>query len=160
MPEVTQFTELPPDVRVAWFGAMFAIAASDGDSAREEIMTILDRVDSNGLSPEAWRTVRRYIGDAPDLLTCLRLLAPQGPEVRYGVMIHLTDVAWADGTMAPPEVERLMLAATTLGIPTAHATAIERAIRRIREDHDGELACPEARAAFTAAGVPAGAIVE
>lgn len=160
MSDASQFADLPSDVRIAWFGAMFAIAASDGDSAREEIMTILDRLDSKGLSPEAWRTVRRYIGDAPDLLACLRVLASQAPAVRYGVMIHLTDVAWADGTMAPAERERLRLAANTLGIPSEHATAIEGAIQTIRADLDGEIACPEALTAFRSAGVPAGAIVE
>lgn len=156
----TTFTELPPEVRVAWFGAMFAIAASDGDSAREEIMTILDRLDSKGLSPETWRTVRRYIADAPDLLECLRVVAPHGPEVRYGVMIHLTDVAWADGTMAPAERERLAFAANNLAIPPSHAAAIEQALQTIRADLDGEITCPEALAAFKAAGVPAGVILE
>ena len=98
MPESRQFTDLPTPVRVAWFGAMFAIAASDGDTARDEILTILDRLDSEGLSADEWRTVRRYIADAPDLVASLRVLADQGPPVRYGAMIHLVDVAWADGT--------------------------------------------------------------
>jgi uncharacterized tellurite resistance protein B-like protein len=160
MPEPRRFTDLPADVRVAWFGAMFAIAASDGDTARTEILTILDRLDSEGLSADEWRTVRRYIADAPDLVASLRVLANQVPAVRYGAMIHLVDVAWADGTMAPAERQRLDLAAKTLAIPAEHAKAIEHAIGTIREDLDGEIASPEALAAFMKAGVPQGVIVE
>lgn len=160
MPDARQFTDLPSHVRVAWFGAMFAIAASDGDTAREEILTILDRLDSDGLSPEEWRTVRRYIGDAPDLVASLRVLADREPAVRYGVMIHLVDVAWADETLAPAERDKLELAAKTLAIPHDHATAIERAIQAIRERLDGDIACAEARAAFAEAGAPPEVIVE
>lgn len=160
MPEPRRFTELPADVRVAWFGAMFAIAASDGDTARTEILTILDRLDSDGLSADEWRTVRRYIADAPELVASLRALANQGADVRYGAMIHLVDVAWADGTMAPAERQKLDLAAKTLAISAQHLSAIERAIGTIRADLDGEIASSEALAAFAAAGVPPGAIVE
>jgi uncharacterized tellurite resistance protein B-like protein len=154
------FTELSAEVRVAWFGAMFAMAAADGDSARDEIMTILDRLDSEGLSADQWRTVRRYIADAPDLMASLKVVIGEGPNVRFGVYIHLIDVAWADGTMDPAERDRLAVAAKALGIPAVQAVAIESAIGRIRADFDGEITSDGALAAFIAAGVPEDVILE
>src|SRR5215204_2518173 len=44
--------------RVAFYGAMFAMAAADGQMQREELELIYETLDTEGLSEEARRRVR------------------------------------------------------------------------------------------------------
>jgi len=53
--------KIPESNRVAFYGALFAIAAADGSIAPEELSLILETADMQRLSGEARQQVQSYI---------------------------------------------------------------------------------------------------
>ena len=161
----SDFRALPQDQRVAFYGAMFAMAGIDDELASEELALIFEALDLDGMSPLAQRQVRAFTVIPPPLSACLNELRDGSEELRYGIMVSLMDVALADDVLVVEEREALQRTADALDISEQRLRAIERFTRevgRIRSEGLDENAAAEAMkgavSGLTAVGVPAAAV--
>lgn len=138
------FRELTEDERVATYGAFFAMAVADGALDDEELVNIFECLDLDGMSDVAVRLVRGFLIDPPDLATALAPLESSGNDVRYGVLVHLMDVALADTVYAPGERAAIQEAGTLLGANAEQIDAIEAFIRELRGIQKGGVGGAEA----------------
>ena len=151
--------------RLAYAGALIAIAATDGQIDREELSLWFDLVDQDGLSDEGRQKLRGYLLSPPDFEECLSTLREGSPTVRYALMLGLVDVAFSDGTVTEAEHDFLALAQEGLGVRDDQLQAMEaftREARLVRERGLGETVAAEAlktaASGLTAVGVPLTAV--
>lgn len=152
--------------RVAFYGAMFAMAAADGQMQREELELIYETLDTEGLSEEARRRLYAYAIEPPALQDCLQALSDASESARHGLMLNLVEVAVSDYLLSNPEREALTQGQLTLGIGNEQRTAMEHyaeEVRRIRErgidDNHAADVVKAAVSGMTAVGVPIAAVV-
>jgi len=165
MTDAFDLKALPERERLAYAGAMFAIAATDGEMAKEELALIFETLDQDGLSTRARTELGSYVGTPPALKACLVVLAQGAPELRYGIMVALMDVALADDTLDPAEKAALQDAAGSLHITESQLDAIHAfclEAKRIRErgldDDTAADALKKAASGLTGVGIPIAAI--
>ncbi len=158
--------QLPGEQRVTFYGALFAMAAIDGQVQREELELIYETLDTEGLSEEARRRLYAYAIEPPALRDCLQALGDAPKPVRHALMLNLVEVAVADYLLPEAEQEALADAQGVLGVNDEQRAAMERyaeEIRRIRErgidDNHAADALKTAVSGMTAVGVPIAAVV-
>lgn len=133
------FAKQPETIRVAFYGTLLAVAASDGSVAPEELNLILQTAEMQKLSNSAKLTVQSYIVSPPSLDDCLSQLT-QTPEIlRLALMFFLVNVAWADKALKPGEEKALDLAERKLWIPKIKREAIESFVQAVRSVHEQNL---------------------
>lgn len=138
------FSKQSEAIRVAFYGALFAVAASDGSVAPEELSMILQATEMQKLSSSAKLTVQSYIVSPPSLDDCLSQLT-QTPEIlRLALMFFLVNVAWVDKALKPGEEKALDLAECKLWIPKIQREAIESFVQAVRAVHEQDLSDKEA----------------
>src|ERR671917_236754 len=115
---------LPENQRVAFYGAMFAMAAADGQIQREELELIYETLDTEGLSEEARRRLYAYAIEPPALQDCLQTLSDAPESARHGLMLNLVEVAVSDYLLSNPERDALTQGQLTLGISNEQRTAM------------------------------------
>ncbi|TNE90045.1 MAG: TerB family tellurite resistance protein [Deltaproteobacteria bacterium] len=150
--EHLDFTELTETERVATYGAFFAMAGADGSVDDEELVNIFECLDLEGMSETAQRVVRGFVLEPPELADTLTPLQQSANDVRYGVLVHLMDVALADTVYAPGEQQAIREAGELLGANQEQLDAIEQFIREVRGIERGSLGADEAEARLKAAG--------
>jgi uncharacterized tellurite resistance protein B-like protein len=121
-------SSLPEAQRVAFYGAMFAIAAIDGTWGQDELEVIFQTIHTAGLSERSRTTLWEYLVEPPDLTDCLVGFAASAEGVRCAVMLYLIEVALADRILATSEDEALLQARTCLHISQKQIEAIEHYI--------------------------------
>src|SRR3974377_2011674 len=82
--------------RIAYYGALFAMASVDGSTDKDELNAVLELLDLDGMTEVGQRTVRAYILDPPSLDDCIDRLSWGDDRLRFGVMFGLTEIAWAN----------------------------------------------------------------
>ena len=166
MKEPLPLDELSDEQRVAYFGALFAMAAADETMDKEEVALILETLDTEGLNEEALRRVRSYVVEPPAMEEALPPLkgAPEG--VRYGLLLQLVEVALANDLIEEAERHRLVEAQRALGVSDEQFAAMHKfaeEAKRIRErgidDAYAADTLKAAAAGLAATGVPIAAIV-
>ncbi len=152
--------------RVAFYGALFAMADADDQMQREELELIYEALDTEGLPEEARRRLYAYAIDPPALRDCLQALSGASEPARHGLMLNLVEVAVSDYLLSDAEQEALTEAQVMLGIGDEQRAAMERyaeEVRRIRErgidDNHATDALKAAVSGMTAVGVPIAAVV-
>jgi hypothetical protein len=157
---------LPDNQRVAFYGAMFAMAAADGQMQREELELIYETLDTEGLSEEVRRRLYAYAIEPPALQDCLQSLSDASEPARHGLMLNLVEVAVSDYLLPKAEQDALAEAQRRLGIGNVQRAAMQRyaeEVRRIRErgidDNHAADAIKAAVSGMTAVGVPITAVV-
>jgi hypothetical protein len=157
---------LPDNQRVAFYGAMFAMAAADGQMQREELELIYETLDTEGLSEEVRRRLYAYAIEPPALQDCLQSLSDASEPARHGLMLNLVEVAVSDYLLPKAEQDALAEAQRRLGIGNVQRAAMQRyaeEVRRIRErgidDNHAADAIKAAVSGMTAVGVPIAAVV-
>jgi uncharacterized tellurite resistance protein B-like protein len=157
---------LPDNQRVAFYGAMFAMAAADGQMQREELELIYETLDTEGLSEEVRRRLYAYAIEPPALQDCLQSLSDASESARHGLMLNLVEVAVSDYLLPKAEQDALAEAQRRLGIGNEQRAAMQRyaeEVRRIRErgidDNHAADAIKAAVSGMTAVGVPIAAVV-
>ncbi|MCO4744272.1 MAG: hypothetical protein KC912_05750 [Proteobacteria bacterium] len=145
------FQQLTEAERIATYGAFFAMAVSDGSLDDEELIHIFECLDLEGMSEQSVKTVRSYLIEPPALLEALEPLTESDNDVRYGVLVHLMDVALADSVYAPGERKAISTAAIQLGANEEQVDAIEAFIREVRGITEGEVDEKEAKERLQAA---------
>lgn len=156
---------IPERDRVAFYGALFAIATADGSFDKEEMEFIFGVMDLEGMSETAKRHVQSYILEAPPLLDCLRTLSHAEKPLRFALMVNLIDTALADDLLDPNEEKAIQLAQQELNITGEQVKAIETFVRKMKEVRDRGLndnyaadAVKNAASGLTAVGVPLAAV--
>lgn len=147
--------------RVAFYGALFAIAAADGHVEQAELDLILDQISIQPLSDENDSQVRTYLVDPPSLDDCLARVAGADRAVRLAFLLGLIQVALADSVVRSPEGALLDRAQGRLRVPPRERSALEkfaavttRIERRGLDDEQTRATLERAVAELTDAGVP------
>jgi hypothetical protein len=119
---------LPEDQRLAFYGAMLAIAAADGIWGEDELDLIFQNVDTDGLPELSRNMLWDYLVDTPPLTDCLACFASSHDQVRCTLMVYLIEIALADRILDAGEDEALLQARRSLRISPTQIHAIERYI--------------------------------
>lgn len=82
--------------RLAFYGALFAIADADHNVDDAESTLIFETLDLGPLSTAARKEVFKLAIDPPSLASCLDRLSSASEEVRQSLMLNLIDIALAD----------------------------------------------------------------
>jgi uncharacterized tellurite resistance protein B-like protein len=151
--------------RIAFYGALFAIAAVDGSFDKDEMDLIFGMMDLEGMSEVGKRQVQSYIIEPPSLWETLSQLAEADDNLRFGLMVNLVDTAWADDVLDPNEEKAIKLAQSELWITNEQLEAIKTFIQKIRairvrglDDNQASDAVKGAAASLSAVGIPIAAV--
>lgn len=151
--------------RLAFYGALFAIAFADNSVDKEEVELLFGMMDLEGMSQSARQQVESYIIEPPSLWACLRSLETADEQLRYGLMINLVDTAWANDELDSNEEEAIILAQRELKISNEQLAEIKKFIQKVREirergidDNYAADAIKTAAAGLSAVGVPVAAV--
>jgi uncharacterized tellurite resistance protein B-like protein len=165
MNETLDLAKVSESDRLAFYGALFAIAFADNSIDKEEVELIFGMMDLEGMTESAKRQVQSYIIEPPSLWACLRSLEAADEQLRYGLMINLVDTAWANDELDSNEEEAIVLAQRELKISNEQLDAIKKFIQKVREirvrgldDNYAADAIKTAAAGLSAVGVPVAAV--
>ena len=157
--------EQPENVRVSFYGALFAVASADGTIDKEEVESIFESLDLDGLSEEARRTVLGYLIQPPEIESCLNALRDTPDELRYGIMINLVEVAHADDHLDEREMAFIRKVKGSLKVSDEQLEKIldfVKEARRIRErgldDNVAADAMKRAASGLAGVGIPIAAV--
>lgn len=160
--DLSQFDEA---TRLAFYGALFAVAFADNSIDKEEVELIFSMMDLEGMTESAKRQVQSYIIEPPSLQVCLRSLEKANEQLRYGLMINLVDIAWANDELDLNEEIAIVMAKRELKISDEQLDAIQKFIKKVREirvrgldDNYAADAIKTAAAGLSAVGVPIAAV--
>jgi uncharacterized tellurite resistance protein B-like protein len=153
------------EIRVAYYGALFAMADIDGSIDKDEFEAILEVVDFDGLSPESQRVVRGYFLSPPSLAETLAPFREAEETLRFSLMVNLVEIAWANDVVAPEERQALIEAQEILDVSNAQLVAIDDFVRKVRvvrarglNDNYAADAVKRAAAGLLAVGIPIAAV--
>jgi len=165
MHKTLDLAKVPESDRLAFYGALFAIAFADNSIDKEEVELIFGIMDLEGMTESAKRQVQSYIIEPPSLWACLRALEAADEQLRYGLIINLVDTAWANDELSSNEEKAIVLAQRELKISNEQLDAIEKFIQKVREirvrgldDNYAADAIKTAAAGLSAVGVPVAAV--
>ncbi|WP_199312734.1 hypothetical protein [Microcoleus sp. FACHB-672] len=163
--QVLDFTKLPESERIAFYGALFAMANADGSLDKEEMELIFGIMDLEGMSEPAKRLVQCYIIEPPALNDCLKTLSNADENLRFSLMVNLIDTAWANDELDPNEEKAIQLAQQELRITNEQVKAIEKFIQELKkirarglDDNQAADAIKTAAAGLSAVGIPIAAV--
>lgn len=131
-PQPLDLSSLSERDRLAFYGALFAIAAADNQIDARESDQILDSLDLDGLSEDARERALALSIAPPSLQTCLDLFRDADEVVRRGLMLNLVDVALADDEIEPGEPMSLEQARITLGVTPEQVASMHSYAFRLR----------------------------
>jgi uncharacterized tellurite resistance protein B-like protein len=122
----------PEATRIAYYGALFAMANADGSIDKDEIQAIFAVIDFEGLSDDAQRTVRSYFKDPPALVDTLIPLWKAEEVLRFSLMVNLVEIAYANDLVTLEERHVLAQAGRVLCITNPQFEAIEWFVRKLK----------------------------
>jgi len=142
-PSLLDLSGLSEQQRLAFYGALFALAAADDTIDERESDQILESLQLEGLSEDARERAFALSISPPSLRTCLDLLKDTDEHIRRGLMLNLVDVALADDEIEPGEPQTLEAVRAELGITPEEVAAMHTYAYQIRE-HKTETVRPMA----------------
>lgn len=101
--DVLDLSSLSETQRLAFYGALFAMSAGDGDMDEAEDDRIFESLDLGGLSADARKKVFQLAIQPPPLERGLLAFRDADVELRRALMLNLIDVVLADGLIEPGE---------------------------------------------------------
>ncbi|EFO79613.1 hypothetical protein OSCT_2538 [Oscillochloris trichoides DG-6] len=159
--EPVNVAALPEHQRVAYAGALYAMANADGALDKDELLLIVDLLDLEGLSPASRQVVLGYVLAPPTLTDTLAAFRAADTTLCYALLLNLVEVAWANDLLDPLQDQLLLQAQQALGVGDEQYRAIWRFIREMRSirlrgqnDHVAAQATKTAAAGLAAVGVP------
>lgn len=165
MNESLDLSKVSEHNRLAFYGALFAIAFADDSMDKEEVELIFGIMELDGMSDVGKRKVQSYIIEPPSLYACLKSLEYADEQLRYALMVNLVDTVWANDELDSNEEEAIQLAKQQLKVTAEQLAAIRTFIQKIREIRDRGLddnyaadAIKTAAAGLSAVGVPVAAV--
>ena len=165
MDETFDPSSAPEATRVAYYGALFAMAHADGSIDKDELQALFAVVDFEGLSDDAQRTVCSYLVDPPALAGTLIPLRKAEEVLRFSLMVNLVEIAYANDVVTPEERHALAQARRVLCITNPQMEAIERFVRELKvvdargpDDNHAADALKRMAAGLSAVGIPIAAV--
>jgi len=116
VPPTLDLSPLSEEQRLSFYGALFAMSASDQDMDESEDDRIFESLDLGGLSADARKRVFQLAIQPPPLERCLLEFRDTDLELRRALMLNLIDVVLADGMIEPAEHVGLHEAREVLGL--------------------------------------------
>lgn len=163
--EPIELAALPEQLRIAYAGALFALAAADDALDKDELRLIVDLIDTDGLSEAGRRMLLGFLITPPALRDTLEPFAFTDSTLRYALLLNLIEVAWANDLLSETQAQLLELARISLAISEPQALAIQhfaaelRAVRlRGLDDRQAAEITTNAAAGLAAVGVPLAAV--
>ncbi|NJN17765.1 MAG: TerB family tellurite resistance protein [Oscillochloris sp.] len=163
--DLVQIAALPEHQRVAYAGALYALAVADGALDKEELQLISELVDPGGLSSAGRDLMRSYVLTPPTLADTLAAFGAAPETVRYALMLNLLEIAWANDLLTPQQDSLLTTARSALAINEDQYRALWRFVRELRavrlrgqNDNAAAQATRVAAAGLAAVGVPLAAM--
>lgn len=158
-------SQVDEETRLAFYGALFAVALADNSIDKEEVELIFSMMELDGMTETAKRKVQSYIIEPPSLWECLSSLRTADEQLRYGLMINLVDTAWANDELDADEEKAISMAQHELKISDEQLEAIEKFIQKMREirvrgidDNYAADAIKVAASGLSAVGIPIAAV--
>ncbi|MGL5064612.1 MAG: YkvA family protein [Microcoleus sp.] len=121
---------------LAFYGALFAIAAADGAIDIDEMNLLFKTINLDKFSDAAKTQIQSYTASPPSLDNCLQALSQSDNTLRLGVAYFLINIAWANNALHPGENRAISSAQTILAIPDSQIQAMQefsQDLRAIRE---------------------------
>ncbi len=145
--EILDLSGLTERQQLAFYGALFALAAADNQIDERESDLILESLHLDGLSEDARQRAFALSIAPPALETCLEILRDTDEPIRRALMLNLVDVALADDEIEPGEPQTLERVRAELGVSPDDVAAMHTYAYRIRQQTNGQavprpLACP------------------
>ncbi|MEM6784158.1 MAG: TerB family tellurite resistance protein [Bacteroidota bacterium] len=135
--ETFDLRPLPESQRLAFYGALFAIADADHNVDDAESTLIFETLDLEPLSADARTRVFQLAIEPPRLGTCLEQLRGANTEVRHSLMLNLIDIALADESIDFDEHVGLRDAQELLGIDPDDIQVMHDLAYHAQHDGDG-----------------------
>jgi uncharacterized membrane protein YkvA (DUF1232 family) len=110
---------------LAFYGALFAIAATDGTVDIDELNLLFKTINLAKFSDSAKSQVQSYVASPPILADCLQTLSRSTPPLRLGTMYFLVNIAWVNNTIHPGENEAIATAQKILGVSDLQVQAMQ-----------------------------------
>jgi uncharacterized membrane protein YkvA (DUF1232 family) len=117
---------------LAFYGALFAIAASDGGIDIDEMNLLFKTISLDKFSDGAKTQIQSYTASPPSLDECLQTLSKSENTLRLGVMYFLINIAWANNALHPGENRAISAAQTILAIPDSQIQAMQEFAQDLR----------------------------
>jgi len=159
------FRSLPEEQQLAFYGLLLSMAQADGNTQAEELGLVLQAMELDAISPEGRIQVRDWLLQPPQIEDCLEVLARGSQPLRYGVVMHLTDVVLADEEYELSEKLAMRRVREALDITREQGLAIEEFVWEVRRIRDENLEDDEqvervktAALSLSAVGVPGAAL--
>ncbi|MBX0330816.1 TerB family tellurite resistance protein [Oscillochloris sp. ZM17-4] len=163
--EPINLTALPEHQRVAFAGALFAMANADGAIDKDELQLIFELFDLDGLSSGGKHAVLGYIIAPPAFADTLAPFVLTPLSLRCALLLNLREVAYANDLIGADQEHLLIVARTTLAVDDAQYAALARFQTQMRQvrlrglnDNVAAEAAKSAVAGLTAVGVPITAV--
>ncbi|MBP1468423.1 hypothetical protein EYB53_022110 [Candidatus Chloroploca sp. M-50] len=163
--EAINVTTLPDHQRIAFAGALLAMAAADGELDKDELQIIFDVTDLDGLAVNCRRVIQQYLIEPPVFTDTLQPFVHATEMLRFGLMLNLWEVALANDLVSLEQEHLLITAKEELALRDDQYVAIRdfvTELRRIRErgldDNAAAKLVKNAAAGLAAVGVPLGAV--
>ncbi|MEM1042877.1 MAG: TerB family tellurite resistance protein [Bacteroidota bacterium] len=149
VPEVLDLSGLTERQQLAFYGALFALAAADNSIHERESEIIFESLRLDALSEDARQRAFALSISPPSLDACLDLLHDADETIRRALMLGLVDVALADDEIEPGEPQTLERVRAALGVTPEDLAAMHTYAYRVRQQAGGKpiarpLACPPA----------------
>jgi hypothetical protein len=165
MHEPLDLSKVSENERLAFYGALLAVATADGQIDKDEMELVFGLMDLENMSEQAKREVQSYIITPPTLWDCLRKLSQANEILRFGLMVNIVDISWANDELDSNEEKAILLAKIELNVTDQQLEAIKTFIQKMREIRtrglDGDQAADALKLAasgLSAVGVPIAAL--
>lgn len=113
---------------LAFYGALFAIAAADGSVDIDELNLLFKTINLDKFSESAKTQIQSYTAIPPSLSECLQTISQSAEPLRLGVMYFAINIAWSNNTIHPKESEAIALTQKQLGISDEQTQAMQEFI--------------------------------
>ncbi len=135
---------------LAFYGALFAIAAADGSIDIDELNLLFKTINLDKFSDAAKSQIQSYTATPPSLSDCLQTLGQSAEPLRLGVMYFLLSIAWANKTLHPGESEAIQSGKKLLAVSDLQIQAMQESIANIKQIREAEQNKDQASASFNA----------
>lgn len=134
LPEPLDLSTLTEQQRLAFYGALFAVAAADDSIDESESDQILESLDFNGLSEGSRERALALSIAPPSLQACLDFFADESEDIRLGLMLNLVDVVLADDEIEPGEPMTIEQARVALGVSPEQVEGMHAYAYKVRRE--------------------------
>ncbi|MDY7021367.1 MAG: DUF1232 domain-containing protein [Cyanobacteriota bacterium] len=118
---------------LAFYGALFAMAAADGSVDPEEAKLIINLINLDSLSESTKRQLQSYLILPPDLETCLNQLSGATAVVKERLILYFIEIALACEGLSKEEKKAMKLAKAKLKVSESKFKELKNFVYKMKE---------------------------